>query len=84
MDPSKLVVDDIRGRGDELALHGLVPDDTGVVQGVGAADGGLGQFGQIQGPAHVLQAAHLLQLLGGGDQIDGGIDPVEVLEARKR
>ena len=77
------VGDDLAGGVDELALDGLVPDDLGVVQGVGRADHGIGQFEQVDGTAEGVQGAGGLQVVLDRDQVDGDVFLVKLYERLK-
>ena len=61
-------------------MQGFVAHDGGVIFGIGAGDHGLGQIGQIDGPAGLFEGVVALELLGGGDEVDGRAFAVQVQE----
>ncbi len=71
---------DLRRRLDEAAAHGLVPHDLGVVDGVGGRGHGLGQGGQVDRAADLVELPPGLEVLGHGNQVHGLAAAVELLE----
>ena len=77
----KAIADDVRARANERTLQGLVPHDGGIVFGVGPANHGLSEFGEVGRTAHDFEFSLIFQIGSDGDQIDGRVAAVELKEA---
>ena len=68
------------GEGDELSGERLLGDDVRVVLDVGRGSHTRAELGDVGWAAHLVEAAHLCQLLGNGEHIDGSLRHAQVAD----